>query len=66
MVFVIFRHKILHDAAAFEEADRFAIRELVRQCWNAAIGVNIEEPLLLLCILGDVDLGELVWQAEGA
>jgi hypothetical protein len=41
--------EVLHNAAAFEQADRLAVGESVRQSWDAAVGVDVEEPLLLLC-----------------
>lgn len=48
MVGIISVDEILHDGAALEQADLLAIGEGVRQGWNTPIGVDVEEPLLLL------------------
>jgi len=64
VVLVVPRHEILHDAATFEQSDGLAVRELVRQRWDSAIGVDVEEPLLLLSVLADVNLRVLIWESE--
>ena len=37
----------IHDAPTLEETNELAIGELVRQSWNAAVGIDVEEPLFL-------------------
>lgn len=58
---VVAFHKVLHDGAALEEADGRAVREDIGQCGDAAVGVNFEEPGLLLLILAEVDGGDLTY-----
>ncbi len=56
-------NQILHDTARLKQIDGLAIGELVCQGWNAAIGVDGEKPILLLCVLADVDLLDLIREA---
>ena len=57
---VVTLNEILHDASRLEQVDGLAIGELVGQGRNAAIGVDGEEPVLLLRVLGNIDLLNLV------
>lgn len=56
VISIVTLDQVLHNASGFEQVDRLAIRKLVGEGWNTAIGVDSEEPILLLCILADVDL----------
>ena len=63
VVVVVLRHQIQHDAAALKDTDGLAILEFVRDCRDAAIWVNLEEPWLFLSVLRELDLCHLVRQA---
>ena len=64
IVGVVSVDEILHDAAAFEDADLFAVGMGVGQGWDAAVGVDGCEPGRFLLIGGHVDLAGGVWKAE--
>jgi hypothetical protein len=51
VVLVIAINKVLEDGTALEDADGLAVGELVSNGRNAAIGVDLEEPGLLLLIV---------------
>lgn len=52
--------EVLHDRSRLEEIDGFSIGESVSERWNASIGIDGREPWLLLCVLGDIDLLNLI------
>ena len=62
VVLVIAVDDVLENSTALKDADRLAVGELVGQGGNAAIGVDFEEPRLLLLIVGHADWVDL----EGA
>jgi len=57
-------NKVLHDTAALKHPDSLPVSEPVSKSRDAAVGVDIQEPLFFLRVLGDVDLGVLVRQPE--
>ena len=59
VVFIVALDKVLHDGARLEQRDGRAVLELVGQSRDAAVGVDLEEPWLLLDVFGDVDSGYL-------
>lgn len=59
MVLVIPVHEILQDRAALKDAERRAVGPGVRDGGDAAVGVDVEEPLLLLLVLAQVDGADL-------
>lgn len=61
---VVSVHKVLHDAAAFEDADLLSVGMGIGDCWDAAVGVDGCEPVGLLLVGGHVDLADIVGQAE--
>ncbi len=65
MIFVVLFDEVLHYGAGFEETDDFAIGELVCESWDAAVGVDFEEPGLFLGVLLDVYVVGFVREAEG-
>lgn len=64
MVLVIAIYKILLDRARFKETDLLSVSESVGDSRNSAIGVDFQEPGLLLLVLGKGELGDLVWQSQ--
>lgn len=64
MVLVVLLDQVLLDAPGLEEVDGLAVREGVRQGGDTAVGVDGQEPGLLLRVLADVDVGHLVGEAE--
>lgn len=44
VVRIILLCQVFQDTAGFEQSNLLAITEGVRQCGNAAVGVNLEEP----------------------
>ena len=54
--------EVLHDRPRLEEIDGFPIGESVSERWNAPIGIDGCEPWFLLCVLGDIDLLNLIGQ----
>ena len=62
-VLVISGYDVLHHAARLEEADLLAVIEGVCHGRNATVGVDLEEPWFLLCVLRDVDPVNIVWEA---
>lgn len=54
--------QILHDTPTFKNTNHFPVRESVGKSRDAAIGIDIQEPLFLLRVLGDVDFGMFVRQ----
>lgn len=55
--------QVLHDASRLEEVDRLSVGEFISQGRNASIGVNLEEPRLLLCVFAYVDFVGIVRDA---
>lgn len=55
MLGVVAVDEILHDAAAFEDADFFAVGVGVGQGWDAAVRVDGCEPGRFLLVGGHVD-----------
>lgn len=51
MVLVVPVDQVLQDGTALEYADLLAVGEGIRDGGNATIGVDLEEPRLLLLIL---------------
>lgn len=47
MVLIVAVDEILHDGAALKQVDGAAVGKGVRQRRDAAVGVDVEEPLLL-------------------
>ena len=64
VVLVILIYEVLLNASRLKQINRLAIGESVRQSWDTAIGVDLQEPWLLLRVLRDVNLGYFVWQSE--
>lgn len=64
MLGVVSVNKILHNAAAFENADFFAVGVSVGQGWDAAVRVDGCEPGRFLLVGGHVDFAGRVGQAE--
>jgi len=59
---VVLLDEVLEDGAGLEEADLFAVGEGVGHGWDAAVRVDLEEPWLLLGVLGEIDFVDLVWE----
>jgi hypothetical protein len=59
VVLVVAADEVLEHGAALKDADLLAVGQLVRKCRDAAIGVDLEEPVLLLLIVLHVDLTDL-------
>lgn len=57
---VVSLHEVLHDASRLEQVDGLTIGEFIGQGRDAAIRVDGKEPVLLLCVLADIDLLNLV------
>lgn len=55
VVFVVAVRQVLQDGTALKDADLLAVLKLVRQGGDATIGVNLQEPRLLLLILHHLD-----------
>ena len=64
VVLVILIDQVLLDASRLKQIDGLTICESVRQSWNPSIGIDFQEPWLLLGVLGDINLGYLVRQSE--
>ncbi len=64
VVTVVLLDQILEDAAGLEDADRLAVGEGVGDGRDAPVRVDLEEPRLLLSVGRDVDVLNLVGQAE--
>lgn len=64
VVLVVAVYKVLENGSALKDANGLAIRPLVGDGGDAAVGVNLEEPRLLLFILAHLDGMDL--QAEEA
>ena len=47
MLGVVAVHEVLHDRTALKQSDKFAVGELVGQCRNTPVGVDLQEPRLL-------------------
>lgn len=65
MLSVISLSEVLQDTPALEHADRLAVRESVGYGWNAAVGVDLQEPWLLLGVFAEFDLVDFVGEAVG-
>lgn len=48
MVRIVPVHQILLDAARLEELDGCAVLQRVRQGWDAPVGIDVQEPRLLV------------------
>lgn len=55
MVLVVSVREVLEDGTALKNANLLAVWQLVRQSGQAAVGVDLEEPGLLLLILHHLD-----------
>ena len=55
MVFVVSVHEILQDGATLPDLDLVTILVRVDEGRDAAVGVDIKEPLLLLLVLKELD-----------
>ena len=64
MLGIIPLDKILQYRPALKDPDSLPIRKRVRDGGDAAIGVDLEEPRLLLLVLAERELGDLVLEAE--
>lgn len=64
MILVVFIDKVLHDGTTLEEPNGLSVGESVSQGGDPAIGVDFEKPRFFLRVLGDVDFGELIGEAE--
>lgn len=63
MLRVIAVREVLQDGAALKDADGLAIGESVCEGRNATIGVDLEEPRLLLGVLADLNVCRL-WRSS--
>lgn len=59
MILIIAVYEILQNSTAFENAECFAVFVLVCEGGDAAVGVNFQEPRLLLLILRHLDSVDL-------
>lgn len=59
MILVICGNEIQHDRAAFEDLELASVPIFVGQCRNTAVGVDFEEPWLLLFVLAEVKSHDL-------
>jgi hypothetical protein len=57
---IIALNQVLHDASRLEQIDCLAIGKFVGKGRNSAIGVDGKKPVLLLCVLTNVNLLDLV------
>jgi hypothetical protein len=56
VVLVVLLAEVLQDAARFEKANLLAIGEGVGYGWDAAVGIDFEEPGLSLRIFAYIDM----------
>jgi hypothetical protein len=63
VVFVVPGNQILHDRSRLEEVDRLSVRECVCESWDAPVGVDLQEPILLLGVLRKFDLLNFIGEA---
>lgn len=63
VVFVIAINEVLQHGAALKDTDLLAL-ECVGKSRDATVGVDLEEPLFLLLILGHLDGVDLVLEVE--
>lgn len=60
------RQTYLHNPATLEKIDRLAIGKRIRQSWNTAIGVDLQEPVFLLgAVVQSMSMLNLSPNAEG-
>ena len=59
MVLVVPLHEILQNGATLPDLELAAIFTRVDNGWNAAVGVDVEVPLLLLLVLKKLDHADL-------
>lgn len=64
MLRVVLVDEVLHDAAAFEDADRLAVGVHVGQGWDAAVGVDGGEPGRFLLVGRGVYFADRVGEVE--
>lgn len=64
VVLVVAVNEILQNSTALKDADLLAVGELVSEGGDATVGVDLEEPGLLLLILHHLDGVDLVVKAE--
>ena len=62
VVCIVSVDQILHNAPTLEDSNLLAVGKSVGQCWDAAIWIDLEEPRLLLSVLGYLNLGGVVRQ----
>jgi hypothetical protein len=55
-------NKILHNTPTLKDSNLLAIAESVRDGWNAAVGIDLEEPGFFLGVFGELDFGRFVWE----
>ena len=60
MLGIVLLYEICHDASRLEEPDTLPIGKSVRQCRDPTIGIDGEEPGLLLGVFLDIDMVCLV------
>lgn len=56
VILVVLFGEILKDAAGLEEAYLLSVAEGICDGWNASIGVDLEEPGLLLGVFANIDM----------
>lgn len=64
MLFIILVYEVLLNRAGLEQIDRLTVREGIRERRDPPVGIDGQEPWLLLRVLGYVDLGEVIRNAE--
>lgn len=62
---VILLDQVLHDTPRLKQVNSAAVRELVCESGDAAIGIDLEKPVFFLGIVLDVDFVGYVWKAAG-
>ena len=64
MIFVISGYEILQDRPRFEDVDLLAVGESVHDGGDTAIWVDLQEPGLFLCVLGELNFMHFIREAK--